>query len=283
MKEEIKLLSAHMRRGDTLRTTCPSCGGGSSGEASLSITKDEEGVVYYCFRASCPVKGSYRSKPNLYVQDEAPSKEDEADAKRMAAFNLWDETVTLPGGVMNFLTDAFGRAAVELLYPRYHLPTDRVMYPCMWRGRMRGFVARSYSGARPKSLSYKMLDKALIARYTAHENDYGLHTPKGVIVVEDMPSAATVAATSRDVIAVALNGTNTTEEGWLDIQDTAGALPVCIVLDADAQEKGVRLMMRHKHRFQSASSYMIHKDFKDMNPKERGEIVNSIIERWRSE
>ena len=273
MKEEIKLLATHLQSGDTLRTKCPSCHGGKTGESSLSITRDNEGVVYYCFRSSCGLRGSYQSKPGLYVQDEKDEKAERVAFKIKEAELVWDYSVPIEGRARDHVVSKYGEDVALELGGRFCEEKMRVLFPAFWGAELRGFIARTVLDEQPKVLSYRLMDKPLLALYN-HSLMRKIH---GAIIVEDMPSAAAISATMLPVAAIALNGTDTSPEGWDDIKRKCNGVPVCIALDADAREKSVTLMMKHRSGFFNLSAYLIDEDFKDMAPEKRKEVVREIM------
>ena len=61
-KTDVILLASEMELGQTIRSVCPRCYGGSSHEKSLTITLGEEGsLIWNCFRAKCDFKGVHGS------------------------------------------------------------------------------------------------------------------------------------------------------------------------------------------------------------------------------
>ena len=278
MNEEVRLLAAGLRVGDTLRTTCPRCGGGKEGEASFSITKEADKVLYCCFRNKCNMKGKLEpnSKSSLYVQEETATSQDVQERERRArAARIWDESTFPNAGQDGMLARRYGMDVMEYIHPRYYAGMDRFLIPCFMGAELRGFVARTYDPCRaPKALSYKLTDKTLLAAYTPFNK---LNVPHGCVVVEDCFSAAAVAA--QGLRSIALIGTDTTDEGWDDIREFGEGRAV-VALDPDASAESVKRVMQRSLRFDALDALVIPADFKDMEREQRRLYCEEVRKAW---
>ena len=274
MKSEIRLLAAMLTEGDTLRTVCPFCNGGSSGEASLSITKDADGVVYKCFRAKCGATGGGRSKtdPKNHYRHELDAKA-RLREKQMAAEAVWEESSLLDEDQKAWLESKYEFDVDEIVGPlRWNPYKERVLFPIFHSGKMVGFVARSFEGAQPKAVTYQLVpEEPMVALYGPRMSGLPM------IVVEDILSAGAMA--SLGMVSAALLGTATTKEGWAVLADAASKRTrgsVIFALDKDAASIGIGYIKSKQAYFRETNAYLLDKDIKDKSVMEREYIIAEI-------
>ena len=246
---EIINLSRDIPQGVTVREVCPSCHGGAQMEKSISITRDEQGIVWQCFRAKCNYKGALRDhtfcmEPRVHtpkrrvwegVTHELP------DSVRAKIAEMW-RIVDPPNWY--WTTDYGGRVAMSIRSPRdIH----------------RGWILRSLS-------SHKGGTKALTY---VDEGEEGLSWYKTVpgaptLVVEDIPSAIRASAS---VNAVALLGTGV---GLTRAQEIAAYAPrpVIMALDQDATGLSFKWAKKYKILWDDVRVFPLSKDIKDMDEEE---------------
>lgn len=277
MDRDVKLLAAMLSPGDTLRTQCPKCHGGASGEASFSVTRDEDGVVFKCFRNKCGYSGGYGKKKTSMIRTTETDKKT-MDKLREAA-SIWGRGTALPDSLLWWLSCRFLYDVGKTLAPSYDPQTERVLVPFFNNGAMAGFISRRFfEDSSPKALTYK-LRAALptIGFYRQH-----LDTEAPLIIVEDVFSAG--AMSELGVPACALLGTDTTEDGWLTISNYANRYTngaAVIALDEDALDKAAHLCTSKRSYFRHLSIYVLQgKDIKDLAPKER-EVIRDELTKGR--
>ena len=244
---DIILESANLSEGDTIRIVCPVCSGGVSGERSLSITKDTEGIVWQCFRAKCGETGATRSgatfskapvKPDRKVWEGVchplPDKVAETIERR------W--RITKPPNWW-WTTDFGGRVAMSV-----RSPSDQ----------HRGWLLRSLgSTARTKALTYINEGEEALSWYKTQPN-------RGTILVEDIPSAIRA---SLYVNSVALLGTGIGLPRALEIAQ-AGPPPIVVALDQDAIHLSFKWARKYSLLWGDVVVLPLKHDLKDMTEED---------------
>jgi hypothetical protein len=130
--------------------------------------------------------------------------------------------------------ETFGYEPPDLLYAPY---LDRFVYAVRGpHGSHRGVIARSFSGAVPKSLTYKYLDEPFLGWCSGSGGDGPL------VVVEDWVSAEKVATAGFDTVA--LNGTLLNEER---LEEIASVTASSVVLAYDPDAYGVALIYQRRN------------------------------------
>lgn len=251
---EIRLLAAELEDGENRRVVCPACQGGSSGERSLSISREGGSTVWHCFRASCTQAGGtsqgrkvVRTTPKQAAPKRLPNKV-------LPPNEEWRE----------FLRETVGFDNDHLVAGRVYVTDDgHVAYPIIGpMGERRGYVKRRYDGGSPKALTYLEERPGL--------SWYRNASPLPAVLVEDIPSAIRAA---RYRTAVALLGTNTTREGIAEI--AAHCRSVVWALDADATVQAIRNCTRNAIWFDESSVMTLTKDLKDMTEEELNDRLRS--------
>lgn len=251
---DITLLANNLRTGDSTREICPTCRGGSSQEKSLSITLTEEGLVWQCFRASCPERGG---KGGGSTQSTAPV---------VKPRRIWSGTThSLPEQVAKrihemwgvdspdtwwWTTDYGGRVAMSMRSPKY---------------THRGWVLRSITktdGA--KALTFVDEGQEGISWYRTSP-----HT--GTIIVEDIPSAIRA---SKYMNAVALCGTGIGLERAQEIAEFAPR-PVVMALDQDATNLSFKWARKYSLLWGTVVVQPLKKDLKDMEDEDLWTLLKS--------
>lgn len=251
LRNEVRLAGADLCVGETIRVLCPECRGGSDHELSLSVTRDDEGLLYNCYRATCPTAGrasgrslnpSTRkvSEPTHYEGGLHPLGED-----------WWQ-----------YLADEVGFDDEHIHRSKARIADDgRVAYPVLGpQGRRRGLVLRSYTGQKPKALTYMdVADEPKCSWYPWDRWERGAV----VWVVEDIPSAIRA---SRYVDAIALCGSGASQ----DAIDEISAHYECVVwaLDADATVTALEQQRRWGLYFSNSRVQVLEQDLKDMNEED---------------
>lgn len=245
--ELIRLLAVGVAAGETIRVVCPSCGGGSTEERSLGITRNSDNsLVWNCFRATCPSKGETQSNGSTLLMpsegkvrpkfDDVTEPLSEAHLERIRT--LWG--ITDPPNW--WWAPTRGRVAMSIRSPKY---------------THRGWVLRDIWGRPgPKALTYPDEGEEMLSWYRKDQN-------ARVVLVEDIPSAVRA---SRYVTSVALLGTHVGTDRAMEIAKYAPS--VCIALDQDATGIAVQLAKRYTMIWNDPVVLPLQKDIKNMTEEE---------------
>jgi hypothetical protein len=270
--EEERILASSLMVGDTLRTVCPKCRGGESGEASFAITKDDEGVVFVCFRAKCSHKGRLGGKPKQNNLVHTTIQAERTEAKRARAEEIWERRRDLNDEELRFLDEKFGYPVVQYLYCEMDPVTNRYLTPMFSEGKMWGFISRRfYEHDSPKALIYRLRDECPPVM--------ALPGRGPMVIVEDVFSMG--AMNDVGLCAATLCGTDTTEQGWTYLAGIANQFcngHAVIMLDADATDKAFLLRRKHRLMFKDLGLYVLTgPDPKDMSYEKRGVVAGELM------
>lgn len=259
MKSNVVLLGAGLELGETTREVCPTCGGGSTKEKSLSITQTPEGLVWQCFRAKCSERGGTSrggTAPPLKIA--APEK------KRRAVFDG--------------ITKPLDERHLERVHKLWRISDP----PHWWYAPERGRVAMSIRGPKYTHRGWVLRDiwgtKQIKALTYIDEGEESLswYKTKGTsaptVLVEDIPSAVRVSA---HVNAVALLGTRMGLDRAMEIAEYAPR-PIVVALDQDATAESIKMAQRYALLWDGPIVLPLSKDFKDMTEDELNDTLRSI-------
>lgn len=234
--------------GQTRKGICPTCK-----QQKFYVTRKPNGYAYICFRASCPLKPDFQA--TLHMQDI-----DYRVRKPAPKGKAMERPLYMPADFdIAFFEMRFG---LELdIDPGYWIKVtddDRYAFP-IWgpRDEYRGVVLRRpiwkdygvkcprtdrYAGSEmPKAVSYFEHNcKTKLAWYHSTDEDT-------VVLVEDQVSAMRIS--SEGVTAVAMLGTNFTQEFVLDVQKWHKTAKWHICLDPDANMKAIQIANRWRGVF----------------------------------
>jgi len=223
---QLRMLSEEVPVGSTSGFVCPACGGGSTGESSLRLTRLEPGLcLYKCHRASCGASGSIRG---AYCFASAGSS--------------IRETVLDSGQVYSNDTHRLGKEWLSELRQRYRISeheaarhgwaeeagTGRlVVYIRGPQGDVRGVHTRAGPWQTgPKSRDYR----TVAGNWAAWFRAAGAQS-NALVLVEDVLSAAKVAQSGFD--CVSLMGTSLSLDKLREILREASG-NIALALDRDA-------------------------------------------------
>lgn len=256
---DVLIYSSELTLGDTTRELCPRCGGGSSGEKSLTITLNEDGVVWNCFRASCSEKGTTNreARSNTKTKPEpVPKRVRRFEGTTVPLSEQLLERIESMWGITDppywyWTPDLGGRIAMSIRSPKYvH----------------RGWVMRSLNpNSRSKALTYVDEGEEGMSWYKEH-----LNAP--TVLVEDVPSAVRA---SRLVNAVALCGTGVGLSRAVEIQKYA-TLPIVVALDQDATKEAFKIANKWGLLWGDVKVLPLKKDLKDTDEKELQCLLKSL-------
>jgi hypothetical protein len=260
LESVIKVSYAFLGEGETDRKgKCPAC---SHGGGDFSISRDDSGLLYRCFRIKCGVQGRIASIPatGLYGAYR--------DIKVKKPFNPFrGDTCFLSGEQEQFFYDKFLLTPEDIKKNRIVWAPEltRYIFPIFTKQRkVIGNVARSYmKGTRTKTINY-----------WEDTDEVHVHYPptkiksNQVILVEDTLSAIRLA---KHVPTIALLGTNIPKALIPDIAKK----DVYLALDDDALGKALELIQRFRVLFRSMNIIMVDKDPKNLT---EDELIEQIIE-----
>ena len=253
--------------GQSIRMVCPFCGGGSSGERSMSIKLSEENglLLYHCFRANCPAAGVIGNTGNVIrMTRPAPSTWQPWDCSSMDPY--------IPDAAMEKVQA--WRLSVVASSILWDHDTNRLALPVYGPMEdLRGYVLREVGNRRPKTLSARLRNDVPFQSWT--RRGYQLHEPSRIYVVEDIPSAERLRYLGRQ--AVALLGCTPSDEALTEIAFEArrrGGCEIAVALDADATQQALRLQRQYSMRGPSRV-LVLPKDIKDMTDIEVTEWLNA--------
>lgn len=241
---------------------CPSCKGGTSGEATLSVSRRGGSLLWICHRASCSFRGSTAGgRSYLHAATKTPSTR-----------GIWGrqyirEASSLPDEVATLLSDRYQIDAT--LVAKHKLGwTDgeegrRLVIPVRdYYGEERGAVLRSFDGSFPKAKSHT--EHGAIAWFTNPATT-------SCVIVEDCLSAIRASVYSN---SVALLGTNFNDDMAQEIRE-AGMSPVYMALDADAYNKAVKYVIKYRSTL-NMRLLILAKDLKDCTEEELKGVMHGV-------
>lgn len=259
--DKVRLEAVGIPVGESARLVCPKCGGGRSGEASLSVTRYPEGLRFICFRASCGARGS-----TIELGELLPT--DRPERRKLRPFTGSRHCLTVDD--VEYFAERFG--IDELTVTSYIGVTDRNEYlldiidPYE---RTRGYIVRqptwggqpqpprsgSVDPSMPKALTYMHADGPCMGWYA------GVGRPRTVALVEDQLSA--MRAMQAGVTGVALLGTHV-DAG--KAREVAQFRPteVIVALDADATAQAFQIARKWGLAWPRCRVALLERDLKDM-------------------
>jgi hypothetical protein len=244
------------------RFVCPSCGGGSTSERSLSITKEGLGAHCRCYRANCRL-GYKRVLANGTVRG---NQRVSHPLRREG----WDD-VTVP--LSEMMESQFNLNFYDTDVPLRVTDDGRVVIPILdSSGVRRGDVVRQdkpYDKSKPKALSlFEAEYDGMSWFYPLYES----HPSKEIIcLVEDSLSAMRLA--QRGIVGVALLGVSLDERKVATLVARGGV--VHLALDADAHLVAVRQAQRLRNRLDLRVHRLYH-DVKDMSRPDLRKFIEEL-------
>jgi len=263
LRDEIKLLALDLNIADSLRGVCPFCN--ATHEHSFTITRTEEGLLYNCYRSSCPDEessGFIGTMPQNILNVASFKKE-----KTFRSKSFKYPTSELPLDIEDILYTLYGFIPSCKWDTKYF----RLVFEARdYNGYTYGHVAKVLPGYTnwpgPKSVNYfetrgshlyypPFFSKTL--RLEVGDNPY--NPPFPVTIVEDCISA-------QKVNGVALLGTHMTDEQALSLRKHFNRL--IIALDPDAAAAAERIVRKYRLYFDNIRILDLDKDPKDTTYEE---------------
>ena len=240
-----------IKEGQKLTIDCPFCGG----KKKFTVDKYDGKLVWNCFRASCPVRGSYVGRRDIDATKAYLSGN--ANQKQKTKHVLLPAITTKPENhepAVNYLHevnswDAYQRGYIKV---RYAPKENRVLF---YNKEGTGAVGRFLGASKYKWWNYGDLSG-------------GIHVGEGdhAILVEDAPSACAVSQLT-GYVGVAILGTTLTKPLLASLNKYT---ETTLVLDRDASRKAVLLTRRHS---QVGNLRLTEKDLKWLTTKQIQNIL----------
>ena len=249
-RTEAELVASQLSVGQTIYTTCPDC----KGRGKFSVSRTPTGVLWNCFRDSCPVKGhsvtSYALLP--------PARKDSNPYK----LKPWTQpTLPCTSEQIEWFEDRFGILAPHWL----RATTDgRFLLPVFTPLEMeRGYVARYPWGETPWCCTYSGPKTILYMHSKGPAMSWYPNYSDTVVLVEDMVSAYKVQ--KGGLSGCALLGTQLDNDKVREIGQE-GAKQVIIALDNDATETAFKLARKWGLAFNKTRVVPLERDLKEEDP-----------------
>lgn len=275
-RESVRASVAGALAAGTHKLVCPLCGGGSSREASLSLTvsDDHQNWAWFCHRASCKFGGRTgtiwhamaRQPPAAFVARpyERNTRAIGEDAHPLWAARFeralgpnWAHLAAIAGVV-----EAVGDPR-ELVFPLWTVA-----------GYHNGHISRRINEDGSRTVrTWRLRPGPVYGLYSPWH--FRGEAPRAIWLVEDHLSAMRLAAdTVYPAYAVSLCGTNLSAElaGELSPLWDSG-MPVNVALDPDASSKALSMALwLRDERGVDAWPVLLPADIKDLEPVEYAEL-----------
>lgn len=246
VKDYVSFEAAPLAIGESLRGECPVCGGGPSREASFTITRDVDGVLYRCYRASCDVRGYIPTSGRLL----------QVEPKDKVLKPYFGEYRQLAEDEKAFLLHRFALHS----WPAYAIGmNERGKFVFDVRdanGYGRGYLVRECTWGDPCDRA-----KTRLWMHTeAPSQSFYRADDASIVLVEDVISALKVYQSGHT--SVALLGTTLNEE---KVREIAQLRPneVVIALDKDATQQSFKHARKWGLAWNRVRVAMLEKDLKD--------------------
>lgn len=276
IRREIELEAVGLDIGESIGDLeCPFCGGGRSGERKFSITRIDTGLLFNCYRASCPDGRGFIATRGDLLHGPKPATASKWKGPYRGQFR------PLKGKDREYFAERFDLRNPYLGFIGVNELDQYVLEVKTMDGYVRGYVVRrgcwsgnpacprSAATEGPKSRAYTSNDgDVLLSWHSPDVND--AHWTGRVIVVEDQISAAKVAQAG--YTGVALTGSYLGEEKVIEL---ARAKPtrLVIALDADATGEAFKAARKWGLAFPAIQVLPLQQDIKDMKHTDVEELL----------
>lgn len=214
-----------------VRTVCPSCQGGRSGEVSLSVRDLDEGIIKLsCWRASCGFYAVSFVDPGARLQSKKIKPGRPYAHKLKPVSGMLGATLALDYGLSPTVFDAHGW--------KQETNSETLVMPVRGpSGLIRGHTTRTFTTPK-RVMAYKETAQPWLDwwRYCGQAK---------TVLVEDQLSACRLHALG--YTAIALLGTSLSAGDVTEIQHNYTYDDVYLALDRDAYVKSLQLVKRHNH------------------------------------
>lgn len=258
-RDAVKQEGFSLQIGATKNMDCVFCEGGDHNDRNtLSVTRDSQGLVLYtCHRAKCGVRGRVLTLGAGFSTATTGQKTFIPKPYKGPVRELTIEELSVMSDLWRVdLEDAYHSGWGCALNEGGYLP---LLMPVMApTGALRGHVLRVQNEDGSKTVrSFKILDEPWLAWYVTKSTD--------IVVVEDQISALRA---SEFCTAVALLGTEMSQEKFEEVVGLSGVRRVWFALDRDALKDGLDLLRRYRLYFPNINILILPKDIKNMSTSE---------------
>jgi hypothetical protein len=254
-REHIKNLALDLPIGGVSeRQVCPFCGGGSHRESTFNVTRTADGLLYNCFRASCPDGHGFIGSKNV-VSDYNPK------IKEFKPKLFTRPLYKLPNVIRDWMMNKYRLTAKEIADAgfKYDLQQKRVYMPIFnILGYTTGAVARSFNGGNPKAVNYKFNDE--LKFYFPN----GELSGDSVVIVEDIISAIRCKRLFGNAVALLGTGLNAEQASYL----AQFFRHIIYALDPDAVQVAIDHAIEYQLLFDSSRVAFLSADPKDMSDEQ---------------
>lgn len=270
MDSIIAIESESLHVGESVRVVCPYCGGGSTQEESLVITRISSATcLWKCHRDKCDKDSGYiNSRHSVKVSSTAREPKEEVVLKTSLLTKEDIEFFKLRFSIREYLLDEFSVSVSE---------DGRIVYPLYNFNRIRiANTLRNYS----ELSNDKSLLKNKVVKEAGHEGQvYGYYWNNPVSITDDLiivEDATSAIATSEYCDALALTGTHISDE----LANTLASIDytnIYLCLDADATRKAIKLVDRFSAILPNMQARRLERDIKDLNAQDRADKIGFIL------
>lgn len=228
-KINIKSLIDETSSNTTRRFDCPNCNGSNT----FSVTKKGGQVLYHCFKLACGLSGMSYNPRSISEMESAANifKDKKEEPKVFYIPSTWEKIVK--GDEKYKYLERFNANFLTLDSYFYDKIQNRLVFVDKdKRGNVTMAIGRALDGRLPKWYKY----------FTATSNTYyEVYSKKErTYIVEDCLSAIAISKMGN---SIALCGTNYDVPALVKSLKELGTRDVTICLDADAQEKALKLKL----------------------------------------
>jgi len=266
---QIKLDALSLDVGDTMRTNCPFCT--AQDEKSMVITRNEEGLLYHCYRASCEGSSGFISSTIDYkaVKQQKHKKDYTYNGELYPIDSKF--TFLLRNKYRILWRD------IEDNQFRQDKEGNYLFMPIFTaEGYENGYCAKRLNGEHhgPKSIIYSN------DRYIVHY-PYGTHSKNNLspmVVVEDILSSIRV---SKFLPCISLLGCDISTNHIVELQKRTKHL--ILMLDADTwRMKGEPKPIKYKRKyglcFHKFDLIQVERDPKDSSETELADLLSNYLD-----
>lgn len=252
MKNAIFNLIESVGHNESKRFNCPVCNGFNT----LSITKEAGKLKYHCFKASCNLngQGSYLASTDALKLQRGGHRSAKEEFQ-LPDYLIYGNSSKKCLSLLN-KTHCLKPYNEGLFEVAYDPKLDRICFLIRKNNEIVGMVGRACNpDTKPKVLNYKGSCK-----YTP----FRVGTSKTLVLVEDCPSAASVARIP-ELSGMALLGTNLKDEyvPAIKLNDL-----IYVAMDRDARKKTLDIWNRLKYYGCNVRPWLLDRDIKDQEDQE---------------
>lgn len=261
---------ANLAVGDSVKGVCPVCDGGRTHEVTFSITRQSDGLLFNCYRATCPARGFVATAAVL----QTPTKH------KYKVREYYHPVLPLETEDEDYF---YARFEISDTSQIFRSERDEYIFPIISpRGYTRGYTVRqpSWSGSPesprtgygrssvPKARCFPHSEEPMQSFYPPKADIHGRQ--QTLVVVEDQVSAIKVS--QKGFTAVALCGTSVNAD---KVREWGSFHPsqVLVALDADATSEAFKIARRWGLAFSTLRVVILLQDLKDSLSEDIPEIL----------